>query len=126
MRLLLDTHVFLWWVQNARKLGPKARQSIEQAESVHVSIVSAWEFAVKKALGKLDLDADFEQAIDMEGFGKLDITFDQARLVGKMQPVHGDPFDRMLVAQAITEGLAFVTVDRRLSQYPVKIIEGSR
>ena len=126
MRLLLDTHVFLWWVKNEKKLGPKARQSIQESEDVMVSIISAWEFAVKKALGKLELGADFEEAIDAEGFSKLNITFNQARMIGKMQPHHGDPFDRMLVAQAIAEGLVFVTVDRRLSNYPVKIIDGGR
>jgi PIN domain nuclease of toxin-antitoxin system len=123
MRLLLDTHVVLWWLVNSKSLGSKAKQSIAQADQVYVSLASAWEFFIKKALGKLDLDRDFEAAIDSAHFSKLPMTFKHARAIGEIQKHHKDPFDRMLIAQAMIENLVLVTADKKLSSYPVTILD---
>jgi PIN domain nuclease of toxin-antitoxin system len=122
-KILLDTHIFLWWGQNDRRLNNKTRQLIYNSGEVWISIVSAWEFAIKQSLGKMDLAQDFEQAVDTSGFRKLPITFDHIRLVGKLQPKHRDPFDHMLVAQALAEDLCLVSHDRSMSLYDVRLIE---
>lgn len=122
MRLLLDTHVLLWWQNGDRRLRAEARQSIAIADSVYVSAASLWEIAVKAQLGKLraSLDAVFDVAAD--GFRELPIRGAHARAAGELPPHHKDPFDRMLVAQAQVEGLALVTVDEVFRKYAVKIL----
>jgi PIN domain nuclease of toxin-antitoxin system len=122
-KFLLDTHVFLWWMQNDRRLNNEARQVIYNAGEVWVSVASAWEFAIKQSRGKMELAQDFEQAIDTAKFRKLSVTFDHVRLIGRIQPYHRDPFDHMLIAQALAEDLYLVSHDRVMSRYDVKLIE---
>lgn len=126
MRLLLDTNTFLWWARDAAWLGTRAKATIRSAEEVHISVVSAWEFYIKKALGKLDLDVAFEEAVELHCFTKLFMTFEHAEKMGKMPHLHGDPFDRMLIAQADHERLAFVTSDRSLFGYGTHIIDARK
>lgn len=122
MNLLLDTHIFLWWADDRARIVESLQRTIGKAERVHVSVASAWEIAIKTALGKLAVRGDVEASILASGFEPLSITFEHTRRVATLPPKHGDPFDRMLVAQALVEGLTLVTTDRRLSDYAVPII----
>lgn len=120
--LLLDTHVFLWWRMDAPELREDARQAIAGADTVFVSAASAWEAAIKMALGRLTLPAPFARGVEESGFVKLAITFDHAARVAGLPHHHGDPFDRLLVAQAQEEQLVLVTHDRRLEPYAVELL----
>ncbi|MCA3177237.1 MAG: type II toxin-antitoxin system VapC family toxin [Burkholderiaceae bacterium] len=118
MRLLLDTHVFLWAVTDSPKLGDDARRTIESAEAVHVSAASIWEAAIKARLGKLDVDpADLVRAIDRSGFVELPVRASHAAAVAALPAHHADPFDRLLVAQAVEEPLRLMTADAMLARY---------
>jgi len=120
--LLLDTHVFLWWRMNDASLSEQSREAIATADLVFVSAASAWEVAIKSALDKLRFPGGLEKAVIESGFEKLPISFVHAEIAGSLPPHHNDPFDRMLVAQAITERLTLVTNDRRLEPYDVSIL----
>ena len=116
-RLLLDTHVFLWWQMASPDLSADVKDAIATADLVFISAASAWEVAIKKALGKLRLELSFEDGVESSGFEKLAIQFAHAERAGSLPPHHRDPFDRMLVAQALEEGLTLVSHDRRLEPY---------
>ena len=121
MRLLLDTHVLLWSLSEPGKLSGRTREALEDAiNEVFVSAVSGWEIAVKRALGKLEAPDDLEAGIMGHGFLPLNLTFAHAEHAGALPPHHGDPFDRLLVAQAQIEGLVLVTGDARISLYGVR------
>jgi PIN domain nuclease of toxin-antitoxin system len=122
VRLLLDTHTVLWWRQDSRRLGRAVRRAIADAAVVYVSAASAWEVAIKSAIGRLELDEAFETHVQEAGFEPLPITFAHAAEVARLPPHHADPFDRMLVAQARLERLALVTHDRRFLAYDVRTI----
>ena len=122
-RFLLDTHVLLWALAEPAKLAPPARSALEDARNeVLVSVVSAWEIAIKRALGKLDAPDDLEGAIRMQGFEPLLLTFHHAAQAGGLPPHHRDPFDRMLIAQAHAEGLILVTRDSNIPLYGVRTL----
>jgi PIN domain nuclease of toxin-antitoxin system len=125
MRLLLDTHAWLWWLGDDRRLGRRARQALaDQRSEVHVSAVSGWEIAIKMALGKLRLKkVDLEAEIAANGFLDLPIRTRHALLAGRLAPVHEDPFDRMLVAQAQVEDLVVVSADPVFESYGVSVLE---
>jgi PIN domain nuclease of toxin-antitoxin system len=117
MRVLLDTHLLLWALAQPAKLPPGARKLIDTAE-VMVSAASIWEIGIKSALGKLTLGPlDILQAIEPTGFGLLSVTGEHAARVGELPPLHRDPFDRMLVAQALPEPLILLTNDQLLVGY---------
>ncbi len=121
MRLLLDTHVVLWSLTEPLKLRGETREALEDAQNdVFVSAVSGWEIAVKRALGKLEAPDDLEAGIRQQGFLPLHLTFLDAERAGALPPHHGDPFDRMLVAQAQVEGLVVVTRDARIPLYGIR------
>lgn len=122
MRLLLDTHVFLWWRENSPRLTANARGAIERADLAFVSAASAWEVAVKVGLGKLSIPGPFEAAVEQSGFDRLPVEFHHAAAVTSLPRHHADPFDRMLVAQALTEGLTLVTHDRKLEAYGIPVL----
>ncbi len=118
MRLLLDTHVFLWSVTDSRQLKAQARAYVSSANAVFVSAASIWEIAIKSQLGKIDGDPDdLVAAIRASGFQELPVSAAHAAAVAKMPLHHTDPFDRLLLAQAFTEPLRFVTADRPLAAY---------
>ncbi len=120
MRLLLDTHVLLWWLANDPCLGAEARAAIADPDAeVMVSAASAWEIAIKKALGRLDAPDDLETQLTRHRFAPLPVAVRHALLAGALPRHHDDPFDRMLVAQAQIEGLTIVTRDERLEPYAV-------
>jgi PIN domain nuclease of toxin-antitoxin system len=119
VRLLLDTHVLLWWLADDRKLAKPAREIIANPNNeVHVSSASVWEVAIKAALGRLEIELDdLEDAIVQNGFRQLPIGFRHALTAGQLPSVHRDPFDRMLVAQASVEELRVVSHDRVFERY---------
>jgi PIN domain nuclease of toxin-antitoxin system len=123
MRLLLDTHIYLWSVTDDRKLSKAARKLILEAEEVYVSSASIWEASIKAGLGKLDADVDMLVAeIEASGFLELPVRAIHAALVRNLPDIHGDPFDRLLVAQALSEPLRLVTSDGHLSKYTDLVI----
>jgi PIN domain nuclease of toxin-antitoxin system len=118
MRILLDTHLFLWWLKNDNLLTKKARTLITDADEVFVSSAAIWEIAIKVKLKKLDANVqDLTDAIEENGFLELPITAKHAAIVSTLPDIHRDPFDRIMLAQAITEPLQFHTADKILSQY---------
>jgi PIN domain nuclease of toxin-antitoxin system len=126
MRLLLDTHAFLWWVINDGRLSQAARRAIADDDNndVLISAASAWEITTKHRLGKLPgadlMAADVAGAIANQGFGALAITVDDAARAGALPGTHRDPFDRMLIAQALTHNLVFVSNESRFDWYGVR------
>jgi len=121
-RLLLDTHVFLWWRSDSRKLIASARRAIAEADVVFVSAASAWEAAIKIALGRLRIPGSIESGVLDSGFQKLAIGFPHAEAAARLPAHHADPMGRMLVAQAQSEGLTLVTHDQRLGRYEVELL----
>ena len=121
-RLLLDTHIFLWWRGEPGKVRAEVQSAIATADIVFVSAASAWEAAIKVSLGRLEIPDTIEAGVLASGFEKLLITFTHAERAAALPPHHKDPFDRMLVAQAQAEGLTLVTHDRLLEQYEVEIL----
>jgi PIN domain nuclease of toxin-antitoxin system len=123
MRLLLDTHVFLWSVTDDRKLTKAARKLILDAEDVFVSSASIWEASIKAGLGKLDVDVNLlVSEIEASGFSELPVRAAHAAMVRDLPDIHRDPFDRLLVAQALSEPLRLVTSDGHLSKYTDLVI----
>jgi PIN domain nuclease of toxin-antitoxin system len=122
VNLLLDTHVVLWWRLNSRRLRASARETIAAADRVLVSAASAWEIAIKIAIGRLRLKEPFAAMVDAAGFEPLPIAFSHAAELAGLPPHHADLFDRMLIAQARIEGLTLVTHDRALEPYSVPVI----
>lgn len=122
-QLLLDTHVALWAFASPKLLKPEVRAAIaDPLNTVVVSAISVWEVEIKRALGKLDAPAGFAALCVERGFDPLDITFRHAEVAGALPPHHSDPFDRMLIAQAIAEDLELVTNDRAMSAYEVRVV----
>ncbi len=126
-RYLLDTHVWLWWQGADRRLGTGARAAITNARVLHFSAASAWEIAIKQALGKLKLptDADLVASLARHSVIPLPISVQHAMTAGRLPRVHRDPFDRLLVAQAIEEDLVLLTADAALSRYGVAILDAT-
>lgn len=120
MNLLLDTHVLLWAVDTPERLDHRARDAIRDPRNrVVASSASAWEISIKTALGKLRFDGDLTAVLNAVGFDPLAIDVEHALAAGALPPVHRDPFDRMLVAQARAEGLTVVTRDDVFDGYDV-------
>lgn len=120
MKLLLDTHALYWWMIEEKRLSSKARKVIgSRATDVFVSPASAYEIAYKHRVGELPKAAklvmDFDAEIAIEGFRPLPISVDHGRRAGELADEHGDPFDRLLAAQAICEDMAIVSNDEKLS-----------
>jgi PIN domain nuclease of toxin-antitoxin system len=122
VRLLLDTHALLWWLADAG-LTDQARDAIaDPGNLVMVSAASAWEISIKKTLGKLSAPDDLERQVDEGGFVALPISIAHGLTAGQLPRHHDDPFDRMLIAQALQEGLTIVTHDQRFSDYNVALL----
>jgi PIN domain nuclease of toxin-antitoxin system len=124
MKLLLDTHTFLWFIAGDVRLSNKARTLIEDMDNVRLlSTASLWEIAIKTSIGKLDLGLPFgtliPQQLDRNLIDLLDITVDHAALVATLPFHHKDPFDRMVIAQALAEELPMVSVDPILDTYGI-------
>ena len=125
MRLLLDTHAFLWWFSGSNRLSLPAREQIEDdSNDVMISAASAWEIATKHRLGKLpeaeELALDISGAIAGQDFEELPITVEDAARAGALQGPLRDPFDRMLIAQALTRNLVLISIETFFDQYGVR------
>jgi len=120
LRLLLDTHAFVWW--DDAKLPKAVIRRIQRADDVLVSAVVAWEIATKSALGKMTARGSVAEAIADYGFTELPIGIAHADAVRRLPEHHRDPFDRMLVAQALVEDLVLVSADAALARYKVPIV----
>jgi PIN domain nuclease of toxin-antitoxin system len=120
VRLLLDTHVLLWWLGDDPALGETAREVIAHPENlILLSAASVWEIRIKQAIGKLDLPANFGEVLAEQAFEPLAVTVSHAHAVKELPLLHRDPFDRMLIAQARIERLTILTRDHIITQYDV-------
>lgn len=126
MRVLLDSHVALWWLDDHVALGPRCREIIETADEAYFSAVTPWELGIKRALGKLTMPDGFVTTLSSGGFLPLAISVEHAEHAPTLPPHHRDPFDRMLVAQAKLEALTVVTADEALAAYDVDIVDARR
>jgi PIN domain nuclease of toxin-antitoxin system len=127
MRALLDTHAFLWWIDDHPKLSLRAREFIKNGDNeLFFSSVSAWEIIIKSQLGRLDIPENPEAFISKElainSIHSLPLHINHALHIYRLPHYHRDPFDRILVAQALVEKLPILTADQKIFKYPVKII----
>lgn len=127
MRVLLDTHVFLWWITDDERLSPRAREvMVEGRNTLVLSAASGWEMAIKARLGRLSVAGDFasflSEQLALNGIDTLPVTMAHALHVYELPAYHRDPFDRLLVAQALLEGIPIVTADPEIARYPVEVI----
>jgi len=121
--LLLDTHVILWWLDGSRLPKAVVDRIADPGELVVVSAASIWEAAIKAAMGKLRTPEALSDVVVDEGFEPMPITFDHAERAGALPPHHRDPFDRMLIAQALVGGLTVVTHDPAFDDYGVDLLK---
>ena len=124
---LLDTHALLWWWTNAPRLGSGARATIEKSDRpIHVSAAVVWEIAIKSALGKLPMIADFQgqypQLMRDNGFNRLDVTDTHALRAAYLPGTHRDPFDRLIAAQALAEDLVVITRDPEIAGFGCTVL----
>ncbi|MDE0615052.1 MAG: type II toxin-antitoxin system VapC family toxin [Acidimicrobiia bacterium] len=123
MRILLDSHVALWWLDDHVSLGVECRRQIEQADEAFFSVVTPWELGIKRALGKLTMPYGLVDALRSGGFIPLYISVEHAERAPALPNHHRDPFDRMLVAQAQLEALSLATADEAFNAYDVELID---
>ncbi|MDQ3380214.1 MAG: type II toxin-antitoxin system VapC family toxin [Actinomycetota bacterium] len=120
IRLLLDTHVAIWFFEDPALLANEAREALEDSVNpAYVSAASVWEWALKQALGRISTPAELDTGAIRAGFHELPVTWAHGRSAADLPLLHADPFDRMLVAQALAEDLVLLTRDRLITQYPV-------
>jgi len=124
VKVLLDTHALLWWLSDSEKLGPTAREIIaDPAHDILVSVVSLWEIAIKIRIGKLDADLiEITDAIPTEGFALLQITPEHLKVLMGLPMHHRDPFDHLLMAQALCEQASFLSGDSQMTHYSIERI----
>ena len=120
---LLDTHILLWMLADDPQLGPETRRIIME-EDVYASTASVWEISIKISIGKLEITGDLEQPLKACGVPFLRISNDHALYVKDLRMHHRDPFDRLLIAQAICEGMVLLTNDSKISLYDVRSKSG--
>lgn len=124
MRVILDTHAFLWWLDGDKRMSKRARSLVSnEGTEVLVSAATAWEISIKAASGRLpgalDVAADVLGCIRAQGFVPLDLTVLHAQRAGSLPPIHGDPFDRALISQALLEGVPILSGDEVFDGYGV-------
>lgn len=122
MRILLDSHVLLWWLSDDERLSAAAREMIARgADEVVVSAASVWEIGIERASGRLVAPDDLPEQVEASGFTTWSMTVDDARAAANLPRHHGDPFDRMLVAQARERGATLMSADRVMTDYDVDL-----
>jgi PIN domain nuclease of toxin-antitoxin system len=122
MRLLLDTHVVLWWLSDSPELSGEVKEMLDTEPAVYVSAVSPWEVAIKQSVGKLSGPDDLAERVRDSQFNGLPITAGHGVRAGRLPTHHRDPFDRILVAQAQIEGMTLVTRDKWIQLYDVPVL----
>lgn len=125
MRLLLDTHVVLWQLSGERTVSEAARTAIAAADDLLFSVASFAEIGIKASIGKLSVPESLQQHVAAAGVRTLNLSAAHGLAVAGLPVHHRDPFDRLLIAQALTEGLTVVTADRRFAQYDVPILDAA-
>jgi PIN domain nuclease of toxin-antitoxin system len=126
VRLLVDSHVLLWWLQADPRLAATAAEAMEDGDNtLYLSAASVWELSIKQSIGKLRVDVDLRAHAMEQGFTELPVTGAHATAIRDLPFHHKDPFDRMLVAQAAAEGLTLVTADDALAAYGVPVLSAS-
>ncbi len=123
MNLLLDTHIILWWLNDDEKLSEKYREVIgQQANLCHISAVSIWEICIKSALGKLTIPSDYLNELKGQGFLELPVSWTHCEKLLTLPSIHSDPFDRLLICQALCENFNMITVDENIKRYDVPLL----
>ncbi|MGH7093737.1 MAG: type II toxin-antitoxin system VapC family toxin [Stellaceae bacterium] len=123
MYILLDAHALLWWVTDSPRLGRSARKAIaDPANQVAVGIGALWEIIIKRSRGRLYFPFDFETVLQDEGFAVLPVQFAHLRALDTLPHHHGDPFDRLLIAQALAQRIPIASGDRSFAAYGVEIV----
>ena len=123
MRLLLDANALLWWRNASRRLSRSARDAIgDGGNEIILSAATLWEITIKRGLGKLQFPDDLEQVMREEAFSLMPIAYEHLRTVDSLPHHHRDPFDRLLIAQALSEGIPIATGDRIFAAYGVQIV----
>lgn len=127
MRLLLDTHAFLWWIADDTRLSGRARELIaDSANDVYFSVASGWEIVVKAGLRRVllpdDPDRFISEQLSVNAFQVLPVHLRHALRIYTLPDLHRDPFDRMLVAQAVSEELVLLSGDPQIARYPVEVV----
>lgn len=123
MRVLLDTHVLLWWLGGDPRLSSTMRGAVsDPANDILVSAASAWEMSIKSALGRLSMPGDLMEELARQGMTELPVTIQDALAAGALPRHHDDPFDRMLIAQARRHDLVLASVDSRFASYDVALL----
>ncbi|MCE1162965.1 MAG: type II toxin-antitoxin system VapC family toxin [Thiomonas sp.] len=123
MKLLLDTHVMLWAMTDDLRLSVEARDLMQAADAVYVSTASLWEIAIKAGLGKIEVEvAELTRQLHLAGFQELPVTWQHTLKVSSLPSHHQDPFDRLLIAQALSEPLRLLTADRQLPAYSSDLV----
>ena len=127
LRLLLDTHTWIWWQTDDGRLGKNARRLILESDDASVSAASVWEMSIKAGMGRLKVPRNLSvsEHITASGFEVLSVSGEHADAVRHLPLLHRDPFDRMLVAQALVDGLTILTADTAVAAYPVPVIDAS-
>ncbi len=124
MNLLLDTHALLWWLDDNPTLSKEARAAISEPTNViFISAATIWEIRIKQSLGKLKIPKNFREVLEAQPFEKLDITSEHAHRINSVGNYHRDPFDRMLIAQAMVERFTLITRDKNILKYKVPVIK---
>ena len=126
MRILLDSHVALWWLEDSGSLGLRCRELIQSADEAFFSAVTPWELGIKRALGKRTMPDGLSDALVSGGFIPLDISVHHAEHAPGLPLHHRDPFDRMLIAQAQLESLAIVSADGSFDPYEIEVVNARR
>lgn len=122
MNLLLDTHVVLWWLADDATLADEVKDQLDHDPNVYLSPATVWEVAIKQAIGKLKEPADLPERIRDSGFRELPITSEHTITAGRLPPIHRDPFDRLLIAQARCANLTLLTRDAAILKYDVSTL----
>jgi len=123
VRLLIDSHAFLWWSEALPSLGNSAHEAIaDPTNEVLISVAALWELTIKASSGKLSLPAELETMVGHQRFAVLSITFPHLRCLAALPRLHRDPFDRMMIAQALAEGIPIATSDRVFAAYGVQVV----
>jgi PIN domain nuclease of toxin-antitoxin system len=123
MKILLDTHILIWWLSKASRLSQTEIDLITDSDNfIFVSAATAWEIAVKKMIGKLEAPDDLPAALAVNNFLELPITIEHSQKLYQLPLHHNDPFDRIMIAQAMSEDLTFMTRDAKIALYEIRTI----
>lgn len=126
MRLLIDSHVALWWLEDSDLIGERTRSHITHADEAYFSVVTPWELGIKRASGKLTYPDSLTADLRAGGFIELAITGAHAETASSLPLHHRDPFDRMMIAQAQLERLTIVTVDADFAKYDIELLDARK